>query len=136
MNQINELFKKDNHTLRELLIGIFLWGILLSLLLACTGSFQMPFFVSLWAGVAGAALMAVHMARSIQQSLKMASDDAVKGMKKGTILRMAAVMALFVLAWRLRGDVPGVFLGLITLKLGAYTQPLTHKIMNKKKEGE
>lgn len=131
MSRINEFFNRGNRTLRELLMGIFLWGMLLNLFFMCAGSFRMPFFASLWAGVAGAALMAVHMDRFIRRSLELESDDAVKGMRKGTILRMAAAMALFVLAWRLHGDVPGVFLGLITLKLGAYTQPLMHKAVNK-----
>ena len=131
MNRINDFLRGMNPTLRELICGIVLWGILFSLAFVWFADSRISFLLSLWAGNFLAAGMAVHMCVSIENSLDLASDDAVKHMRRGTALRMLAAMALFVLAWRLRGNVIAVFLGLITLKLGAYMQPLLHRGIEK-----
>ena len=55
-------------------------------------------------------------------------------MKKGVVLRTVAAMVLVVLVWRLHGDIIAVFLGLLTLKLGAYTQPLIHRLAGGKED--
>lgn len=132
MSRVRDFLRKSSPTLRELLVGILLWGVVLSVTTVWFADPRIPFLLSLWAGDLAAAGMAVHMYIRIEDSLELPSDDAVKHMRKGTALRLAAAMLLFVLAWRLRGSVVGIFLGLITLKLGAYTQPAVHKVLNKK----
>ena len=132
MNRINHFLQNMNPTLKELLLGIVLWGIIFSLVFVWFADLKVSFILSLWAGVGGAALMAVHMCSFIEDSLELTQDDAVKHMRKGTMIRILAVMVLFVLAWRLHGNMIGIFLGLFTLKLAAYIQPLLHKIRDRK----
>ena len=127
MNRISNYFGKMNHALKELLCGVFLWGIVLGLVFVWSFESRISFLGSLAAGVLAAAGMAFHMCLFIEDSLELTQDDAVKHMRKGTVLRTLAAMALFVLAWRQHGSVVAVFLGLFTLKLAAYTQPLIHK---------
>lgn len=136
MSRIINFWRKANPTLRELAAGAALWGIVLELVLVWFSKSRVSFTLSLAAGVAGAVLMAVHMYVVIEDSLELAQDDAVKHMRKGTALRIVSAMALFVLAWRLHGSVPGMFFGLATLKLGAYTQPFLHAAKEKWKRNE
>ena len=132
MNRIRDAIRKINPTLPELICGIFLWGIILSLALVWFMQSRISFVLSLAVGVVAAALMAVHMYIVIEDSLELTQDDAVKHMRKGTVLRILMMIILFVLTWRLHGNVIGMFLGLFTLKLGAYTQPLIHKVFQRK----
>lgn len=120
-----------NPTLKEMILGIIFWGVVLGVLAGWFLSSETPFFLSLAAGVFMAAGMAVHMYVVIEQALDMPAQDAAKSMRRGSALRMAAVILLVLAVWRLHGSVPGVFFGIFTLKLGAYTQPLIHKIRRK-----
>lgn len=134
MNRIDNFLHKMNPTLKELISGIFLWGLVLAGLLVWGAESPAAFAASLTAGVLAAAGMAIHMCCYIEDSLELTQEDASKHMKKGTLLRILAAMGMFVLVWLLHGSVVGVFLGLLTLKLGAYIQPVIHKIIVKWKE--
>lgn len=131
MSRGSELLGKMNPTLKELLIGIFVWGLLIGGIAVWFAASRISFVLSLAVGVAGAAGMALHMCSFIEDSLELAQKDAVRHMRKGTVLRTLAALVLFVLAWRLHGSVVGVFLGLLTLKLGAYSQPLVHRAVER-----
>ncbi len=134
MERFKRFLKNLHPTLKELICGVFLWGLLLGLGFVWLSDSKMGFLLSLSAGVLVAAGMAFHMCWFIGDSLELEQEDASKHMKKGTVLRMAAAMALVVLVWRLHGDIIAVFLGLLTLKLGAYTQPLTHRLAGRLKK--
>ena len=120
-----------NPTLAEMMWGIALWSLLLCLAFVWFVDSRISFVLSIAAGALAAAGMAFHMYRSIEDSLDLSQDDAVKHMRRGTLLRTLAMMAMFVLIWRLHGSVVGVFLGMLTLKLCAYTQPLIHRVRKK-----
>lgn len=129
MSRINDGFaRKVNPTLIEMMLGIALWGVVLVLVFCWFADSRVSFVLSLAAGALAAAGLAVHMYVSIEDSLELPQDDAVKHMRRGTFLRTFVMMAMFVLAWKLHGSVAGMFLGLLTLKLGAYTQPLVHRV--------
>lgn len=134
MERIKRFCKNLHPTLKELFCGIFLWGLLLALVLVWFSDSKPAFLLSLLAGVLAAAGMAFHMCRFVEDSLELTQEDASKHMKKGVVLRTVAAMVLVVLAWRLHGDIIAVFLGLLTLKLGAYTQPLIHRLAGGKED--
>ncbi|EET62606.1 hypothetical protein BRYFOR_05641 [Marvinbryantia formatexigens DSM 14469] len=134
MERIKRFCKNLHPTLKELLCGIFLWGLLLALVLVWFSDSKPAFLLSLFAGVLAAAGMAFHMCHFIEDSLELTQEDASRHMKKGTVLRIAAAMVLAVLVWLLDGDIVAVFLGLLTLKLGAYTQPLIHRLTGRAKK--
>lgn len=134
MERIKKFLGNLHPTLKELIGGILLWGLLLALALVWFADSKTAFFLSLFAGVLGAVGMAFHMCRFVEDSLELTQEDASKHMKKGVVLRTVAAMVLVVLVWRLHGDIIAVFLGLLTLKLGAYTQPLIHRLAGGKED--
>lgn len=134
MERFKHILKNLHPTLKELVCGVLLWGLLLGLAFVWFSDSEMIFLLSLSAGVLGAVGMAFHMCWFIGDSLELEQEDASKHMKKGAVLRMAAAMVLVVLVWRLHGDIIAVFLGLFTLKLGAYTQPLMHRLAGRLKK--
>ncbi|MDO4343956.1 MAG: hypothetical protein Q4C50_04040 [Eubacteriales bacterium] len=135
MNRKSNFLRNLEPTLKELMLGVFVWGVILGTVGVFFADAKISFVLGLAAGLAAAEGMALHMYHFIDRSLEMLQEDAGKHMAKGTIIRFACALALIALVWRLHGNVIAVFLGLLTLKLGAYTQPLMHKILTKIKEG-
>ncbi len=129
----------NNRTLWELFIGEFVFGLLSQTCLVVAGIFwkafyERPFYhsVGLWIGVAFAGCIAVHMNKSISAALDYDSETATKVMKKDSILRYAAIT--LVLAGIMLTDIVNpltVFLGIMSLKISAYCQPYTYKLMDR-----
>ena len=119
----------DHSALVELWIGI---GILLAageLILVIVPQTGLSHCLGYLAGCLMAALMARHMERNISKALDLGEGGADKSMRAGFLIRyfsMAAFLILIVLTKAL--DVFAAFIGLMTLKLAAYMQPLTHMI--------
>lgn len=116
-------------TLKELVLATILWGIIICLIAVWFTDSKFIFCASMAAGVAGAIAMAVHMHRSIEYAMEMPEDSAGKYLRKQSMLRMGGAMVLILLAYYLNWNIVAIFLGLLTLKPGAYTQPLLHKFM-------
>lgn len=116
-------------TLKELVLGTVLWGIIICLIAVWFADSKLVFIVSMTAGVVGAVAMAVHMHRAIEYAMEMPDDSAGKYLRKQSVLRMGGAVVLILAAYYLRGNIVAIFLGLLTLKPGAYTQPLLHKFM-------
>lgn len=131
MSRLCKWFDGLHPTLKELIAGIFLWGILFGAVFVWFVSSKGRFLVGLVAGMFMAVGMAYHMYGRIEDSLELPQESAVKHMQKGAALRMAAVIAGLLVLWKLDISLPGAFLGIFALKLGAYTQPLLHKIRRK-----
>lgn len=134
MERIKHFLRKLHPTLKEMICGILLWGLLFALAFVWFSDSEIVFLLSLFAGVLGAAGMAFHMCWFIEDSLELTQEDASRHMKKGAVLRIVAAMLLVVLVWWLHGDIIAIFLGLFTLKLGAYTQPLIHRLFCRAKK--
>lgn len=138
MNRKSKFFQTMHPTLKELLVGICVWGIIFGAVFIWFAQSRLSFFLSLLAGVFVAGAMAFHMLRFVEDSLELPQEDASKHMAKGAAIRMAVIIALVLVFVKLEGNVLALFLGLLTLKLGAYTQPLTHRIIQRifrKEEG-
>jgi len=120
--------------LKELLLGILISGGIMQAVLMWFSSDKLLFTSGLWLGVLGAALMAVHMYQTLDEGLYMA--DAEKYIRRGYARRysMIIVCAMAVVYLGI-GNLLAFFLGLLTLKFGAYMQPMVHKILTKKKKG-
>lgn len=127
--------KKINETLLELIMGILVSGVIIQLIeLLVTmvhpeiiGS-RLSFALGLWIGVATAAGLAAHMYHSIDRALDMRSDDAEKYMRRAYLLRTLIILIVaFIVHFLKIGYVMAAFLGMLTLKFGAFLQPLMHK---------
>lgn len=123
--------RKINRTLLEMETGILFLGISIQLIGMWFVKSKPLYSLSLWIGVILAVLAVFHMYRVLDRAMD-AGTNAAKTVTKGAFLRYVAV--LFVLAFEVRfTDLNPLvsFLGIMTLKVAAYLQPLTHKFYNR-----
>lgn len=128
MNVRNKQTQDLTQTLKELVAGTVLWALIICLVTVWFADSKFVFVVSMAAGAIGAVAMAVHMHRAIEYAMEMPDDSAGKYLRKQSVLRMGGAAVLILLAYYLKGNIVAIFLGLLSLKLGAYTQPLLHKL--------
>ncbi|MBR6452021.1 MAG: hypothetical protein IKS87_04890 [Lachnospiraceae bacterium] len=130
---------KENQTLQELIIGIFCYGLLIQVILAVFFPLRIFRAIGLWTGLLCAVAMAVHMAWCLEKIVMLDEKGAGAYVRKTTLLRYLCVcVVLSVIAVTKTGDPVSFVLGALGLKIGAYLQPLTHKIRtgNKESSGE
>lgn len=127
--------KKIDQTLAELIIGILFSGVLIWLVsLLITGP-DAAFAASYAAGVATAVLLSVHMYRSIDRALDMGQEDAEKYMRRAYFFRVLFIFCVAGFVCRIdQEDIIAVFLGILCLKFGAFLQPLTNRLLKKRKK--
>lgn len=130
---------KFSKTCKELLIGIGLFGLLfqaiLGILVYCNIVNRFLYTsIGLWAGVALAAVFALHMDHSVQVSVELGESRASKyqiSQYAVRILLLAAV--LFALVYSEIGSLYAAFVGLLTLKFAAYLNPVLSGVLSNKK---
>lgn len=118
-------------TMLELLIGIAAYGILFEgvgiLLVKDKGSYS----VGLLCGTVIAVILMLHMAYSLNDALDWEEKYAKAKVRSAAVLRYFGVAAVMILLAYFRiGNILSCFLGIMTLKAAAYTQPFVHKIIN------
>jgi len=125
----------QNRTLSDLFLGIFIFCLIcqIGLVIGCKFFWGRTAYYSigLWFGCLIAIFMAWHMNRSISSALDFDGDTATKLMRKGTYIRYFAIV--IILAGFMIIDIVSpltVFLGIMGLKAGAYSQPFVHKLLN------
>ena len=140
-----EILRKKERTLLEMHIGMFFFGLVCEIIgLTCMafGSAGKPewmpgmehaviYTLSLWGGIAAAALSAWHMYRTLDRSLDY-GESASKMIFKGYMIRyvlILLIMLMIIMTETLNPLV--VFLGYMSLKVTALIQPFTHKLCNK-----
>ncbi len=91
--------------------------------------------LGLWIGVGIAIAMLAGIETSLEQSMEMQENASVKFSKSRAVLRYVLVVLAFgiVLVYEI-GNPVACFAGIMTLKVGAYLQPFTHKILSKRKK--
>ena len=127
--------KKQNATLIELWVGIVFFS-LVSLL---AGIWFVENKIAYVSGVLVGALTAVylawHMARSIDKMLDKAElgVDPGAGMRVSSLLRYGIVVLVLIITAFVSNWVNPIstFVGILGLKVAAYLQPFTHKIVFK-----
>lgn len=126
-----------NNTLKELLIGIFVVGILAQIVCLIFLERHLYHAVGLWVGIFVAAGMTIHMQRSIEDGLDLQGDTGVKYMKRGYLARtMVVCVIMAVVMYFDWGNPLTILLGVMTLKVSVYLQPLVHNVLGKRKKGE
>ena len=125
-----------NSTLKELLVGILLYGILVQIVCLLLGQRHLYHGVGLWTGVLVAAGMAIHMQYSIEDGLDLMGETGEKYMKKAYLTRtIVACVAMALVMYFEWGNPLTILLGVMALKVAVYLQPLVHKIFEKRKKG-
>ena len=131
MNRIRTLLK-ENETLREMLLGIFFYGLVIEAILAAFFPLKLYRAVGLACGILCGMAMAVHMAHCLEMVIALDEKKANAYARKKTIQRYLCVCAVVVIiAVTKTGDPVTFVLGTLGLKIGAYLQPLTHRITGK-----
>lgn len=126
-----------NETLKEMLTGIVLYGIVVQLICLCVTTHRGYVSAGLWIGIFTGIGIAIHMKRSIEDALDLGEGNAEKHMKKTYAFRYAVTALVFGTAIYFHiGNPIAILAGVIGLKISAYLQPYTHKIFLKIKKSK
>ncbi|NLL80406.1 MAG: hypothetical protein GX234_11615 [Clostridiales bacterium] len=124
--------KRINETLLELIIGILIFATVCQVGLVWFVERKLWYSLGLWSGAVIAVFCAVHMYRSLDTALDLGAD-AGKLLQKKSIQRYLVIVLLLGTMMITEAVNPlAAFLGLMGLKVAAYTQPFTHKWIHKK----
>lgn len=127
------MLKKIDETLFDLLIGIIIYGILLlviSFILPVDN--KMTYLLGSTLGIVISIFLSIHLYRTIDRSLYMEEKRAVNYSRSMTIFRLfIMLLALIVTLYLPRIFNPiSVLLGIMSLKISAYLQPITHRYIS------
>ncbi len=122
---------KRNPMLQKLSLGIWLTFIpVVILLIVISSDIQVP--IGFLIGALYAQGIVIHMALSIEDSIRMKEDDALKYTRKNYIFRFIILIIIFLLMFFLKfGNLVSALFGIMTLKVSAYLQPFTNKVITK-----
>ena len=122
----------DEKTVLELIIGCVLFGIAGALIILFFPDRIYNEIGFIW-GVVVSIAMTLHMYRSLKISLELGEQGALKNIRLTYAKRVTGVLIAFaVLAYTGIGNVITGVIGLFALKVAAYIQPITHKILERK----
>lgn len=124
-----------NSTLKELLIGIGIVGIVFQILCLILFDRHLYHAIGLWTGIGISFVITIHMQRSIEDGLDIAGDAGVKHMKTAYLLRTGiSVLVMATVMYYGWGNPLTILLGIMALKIAVYLQPVMHKVLEKQKE--
>ena len=133
---INTL-KKINRTVLEMVLGILFLGILAQIIGAVIVSIvaadEILYAKSLWFGILLALAATLHIYRSLDRALDQPEKTANKMIFRAYVLRYVMVIFFLVVIMITEVMNPFVFFFtyIISLKVTAFLQPITHKLCNK-----
>ena len=121
-----------NETLKELIIGILFMSIIFQSSIVWFVKDKIGYSIGLWLGTVVAVFMAWHMWKTIDEVLDLGAGGAQKIMRKNSLIRYLVVTIVLVALMITKVANPlASFLGIMTLKVAAYLQPFTHKVISK-----
>jgi len=130
----NQAAKIDD-TLKELLIGILVFGVLAQLGGMFLVKSMSAYTLGLWIGVILALACAYHMWWSLNKNLSENADNEGRARAfaiKQNLIRYAVILVVFVGVCLTDVAYPlAAFLGIMSLKAGAYLQPLISRLLHK-----
>lgn len=133
---IFDLIKK-NRTLQELLIGISVIFIIGELLLVIFTKNRLYNSTGLVVGSIISLICAIHMAWGIEIAVMLDEKSSIAITRKYTVIRyLIMCIALVVIGVTDIGSPVTLIFGFLTLKMGAYINPIIHTIITKFFGGE
>ena len=128
------MLKRLNEALPGLVLGIFIYGILLQLTGIWLVDDKLRYSTGLWIGIGCALFMAIHMAISIEDAVCIGTED---GAKKKTIASamfryVIVLLVLVAMCYFNLGMILPAFFGVLGLKISAYVQPLFYRLRDRK----
>ena len=129
--KIIEALKKTDRTILEMHLGQLLFGVVCQLAGMFFAQSKGWYTASLWLGIAFSMTAVIHMARTLDRALQM-GEAAAKVITRGYLFRYIMIILAMVVAALTKVLNPLiVFLGYMSLKVTAYIQPFTHKLLNR-----
>ena len=120
---------KKNNILFELLTGIILSGVVIQIVCLIILEDYLYNAIGLWSGIAIACFMAIHLKRSIEDSLDLGVDGAEKHARNAYATRMVVtVLVIGIVIYFNLGNPITLVIGIFPLKISAYLQPHMHKL--------
>ena len=123
--------KNGSETLKELIIGILIYGIIWEIAGICFMEEKGYFSIGLGIGIFLSLACAVHMWRGLNIGLEL-GEAATRYVLTQNMVRYGVIVVVFgILCFWDIGSPMAAFAGIMGLKAGAYIQPFTHKIIYK-----
>ena len=121
---------RTNKTLRELIAGAFVYCVLWEIALLIFTERTLYHTIGLAAGFIVCVIMAAGMADSIDTAVDLDEKSARAYLQKKASLRYAtACISMLIVAFTQIGNPLTFFAGIMGLKIGAYMQPFTHRVI-------
>ena len=128
---MKNVIKKMSETLKELLVGILFYGIIVEIVILILRKEIFYCSVGLWIGIFLGLLSGIHMWWSLERGVEL-GDGATKYLMSQNLIRYGVIVVAFgALCIVDVGNPIAAFAGIMGLKAGAYLQPFTHKVLNK-----
>lgn len=123
------MIKYTAAVVREVLLGIALWGILGVILVLALWGLSDGILYGFLLGVLMAAAYFFHMSVTLETSVDMMEEKSAKNHAfRAYLIRVAIGAFILLFAWKSGWfNMLAILAGLFTLKFGVYTRPLIHK---------
>ncbi|MDD4371964.1 MAG: hypothetical protein PHD56_12955 [Anaerostipes sp.] len=131
---MTDKLKDYNQTLVEMLIGLFFYGMVITIIGFITSKCSWLYILGSVVGLFLSVCLILNMYLTIDTALDMDSNSATKFMKKRTILRMVIILVVAAAGIQIHMYVfVGIILGIMGIKISAYMQPVIHRFRVKNK---
>lgn len=133
MNQTNNMLKRLNDALPGLVLGILVYGVLVELIGVWFVSDKLRFSTGLAIGIALACGMAINIAVVLRDAVDIYGEPQARAkIIAKSILRYVVVVIVFFVMMKCNiGNLFSAFIGVLGLKVSAYSQPFAHKLITK-----
>lgn len=122
-----------SNTGKELIIGDIVFFIVGEIIILAIVKNKAYVSLGFLLGVIISVFMTISMVITVEQAMCLKSKGANRHITKTSTIRMLIVFAaMVVIAFSGIGDVVGLMVGVMALKVSAYIQPFTHKVLAKK----
>ncbi len=126
----------NREMLFELLAGIAAYSVPAEIIICIIADRILYETIGFICGTAAAVFFVIHMAIAIDDSVYMGEKGALNHIRKGYIIRILVLIAVILAVFFLKlGGMVSFLFGLASLKVSAYLQPLTHKIIKNLRKG-
>ena len=125
------MLRRINDVLPELVLGIVIYGMLVELTGVWFVSDKLRYSTGLLIGILLAIGMAINIAVVIRDAVEIYGEDGAKNrvIIKSVLRYLIVVIVFFVMMKFNLGNLFTAFIGVLGLKVSAYLQPFTHKVI-------
>ena len=125
------MLRRINDVLPELVLGIVIYGMLVELAGVWFVADKLRYSTGLLIGISLAIGMAINIAIVIRDAVEIYGEDGAKNrvIIKSVLRYLIVVVVFFVMMKFNLGNLFTVFIGVLGLKVSAYLQPFTHKVI-------